>query len=600
MSVTHYNSIKRVMEHAEWLDSEYRVMHTYRNADTIAIDLETTGPAATKEGLSHKKGRIAVIAMHAEGLPPVILHYPLSTDAKPSAQFIRFLERKHLIGHNLTAFDIPFLGKYGFRPFYSVGWSDTLIGEQLAMVSGRRDLKKDLATSLNRRLGIAIDKSIDHRYWGQDELTDTQIYYVLNDIMLLEKLHELQQKAFEANSLWDAWELETKISPIVSNMILQGMPIDLDVLEEFALTNQFEFGKRLDHLMETLEIESVNSHKQIKSAFLEVFGYQLANTKRDTLLKLSGTAGEIGIAASEIQKAREFKKRGMYGSTWLEKYYNEGRINSRYVQLGTDTSRFSSRDPNLQQIPSNMRGMFGYSDDGDRGLLKCDYSQIEVVVFGILTGERRIIEWYKTGKDVHSEVAAALFNRTVEDIELDKKNDGTLRKTAKAATFAMLFAGGKHSIIGAARKEGVDLTDWDAGQVLRAFFRNFPRAAEFISAKRLEADKALQGNYAIPMRLPYGPKRSLYGADVTASRLVNTLVQGTASVGLKMGLLECLKAGIAQYIVAVVHDEVVMDLLAEEVRDIQPILEECMKKGMKTVIGLEPKVESAYDSHWPR
>jgi DNA polymerase-1 len=81
---------------------------------------------------------------------------------------------------------------------------------------------------------------------------------------------------------------------------------------------------------------------------------------------------------------------------------------------------------------------------------------------------------------------------------------------------------------------------------------------------------------------------------------VNTVVQGTASVGLKLGLVECLKANIAQYIIAVVHDEVVLDVPTEEVVRVQQLLEQCMKDGMRAVIGLEPKVESAHDSHWPR
>jgi DNA polymerase-1 len=598
MSVTHYNRIAQIMGEGNWINTEYRVMAEYRRAQTIAIDLETWG-GKSREGLSHKKGHIAVISMHAEGLRPVILHYPIGSPG-PSQRLMRFLEKKQLVGHNLTAFDIPFLGKYGFRPFSSVGWIDTLIAEQLAMVSGRRDLKKDLETTLHRRLNINIDKSVDHRHWGNEKLSDAQIYYVLNDVTLLLQLWEAQRKAFTENNLWDAWELESGIFPIVANMILQGMPLDVDMLNLYAARNRAAFGTTFDTLMNSIEIDSVNSPKQIKGAFLDAFGYDLTDTKSDTLLRLSGRSDEVGRAAHNIQQARVFKKRGMYDSDWMERFYNNGRVNARYVQLGTDTSRFSSRDPNLQQIPGAMREMFGYDENEGRGLLKCDFSQIEVVVFGIMTHEKQIIEWYKTGKDVHSEVAAALYSKTVEEIDLDKKNGGNLRRTAKAATFAMLFAGGKRSIIGAGRKEGFEITDEEAGKVLRAFFRNFPNAGTYIDAQRLKAEKALRDSYAVPLRLPYGPKRVLFGADVTASRLVNTIVQGTASVGLKWGLLECIKAGIAQHIVAVVHDELVMDVAEEDVSEIQPILEQCMKDGMKKVIGLEPKVESAYGTHWQR
>jgi DNA polymerase-1 len=318
------------------------------------------------------------------------------------------------------------------------------------------------------------------------------------------------------------------------------------------------------------------------------------------MLKLAGQSGQLGKAAAAVQHAREHRKRGMYSSKWLDEYYYNGRINARYFPLGTDTSRYASRNPNLQQVPSNMRQIFGFPEDSDRALLKCDYGQIEVLIFAIVTGERKLIEWYRSGRDVHTEVAAAIYQTTQEHIMEDKKNDGNLRKTAKAATFAMLFAGGKRSVIATARKEGVELSEDEAGRIIRQFFRNFPNASAYISRKRTEADSALVGNYAITLRIPNGPKRSLYGADVTASRLVNTMVQGTAASGLKHGLVECLKAGIAQYIVAVVHDEVVLDVPKDKADEIQAIVERCMKDGMKKIIGIEPKVESVWGSHWQR
>jgi DNA polymerase-1 len=599
MSITHEKEIATILRDGTYINSEMWAMREYRSEQIVAFDLETTGAPGTKDGLSHKKGAIAVVALHAPGKAPIVLHYPRGSNG-PSTTLMHFLERRILVGHNITAFDIPFCMKYGFRPFKSVGWIDTLIAEQLALTSGRRDLRRDLGTTLNRRLNIIIKKEMSHEGWGNEWLNEEQLEYVLDDVTLLLKMWKAQQKAISENGLDSAWELERAIFPITANMIGKGMPLDLDALDKFEETNQFEFEQLINDLLESIGTDAINSPKKIKAAFDESYTVKLPNTTRDTMLKLSGRADEVGRAAAAVQHAKEHKKRGMYNSKWLDKYYYNGRVNSRYKPLGTDTSRYSSHDPNMQQIPSNMRGIFGYPEGSDRVLLKCDYGQIEVLIFAILTGEQKLIDWYRGGRDVHTEVAAAIYQTTQETIMEDKKNNGNLRKTAKAATFAMLFAGGKRSVIATARKEGVELSDEEAGRIIRQFFRNFPNASGYIQKKREEADKALVKGYAITLRLPNGPKRSLYGADITASRLVNTMVQGTAAVGLKMGLVECIKANIAQYIVSVVHDEVILDLPRERVEEVQPILEQCMKDGMKSIIGLEPKVESAWGTHWSR
>lgn len=598
MTATHYSYIAKVMEEGEYINTEYRAMHEYRNAKIVALDIETMGQEHPTEALSHKKGQIAVISMYAEGKRPVILHYPKGFD-EPSDLLMRFLEKKTLVGHNIVAFDIPFLGKYGYRPFYAQPVIDTLIAEQMAIVSGRRDLDKDLESTIKRRLKISIDKNIDHKGWGNQKLNATQIYYVLNDVTLLLKVWDAQWRVIQQLQLENAWELEQSIFPIISNMIIQGMPLDLTVLEDYAVRNKQEFGKLLDNLMKEIDTDAVNSHVKVREAFAATFGVNLPNTRADTLRKLAGRADDIGRAASNVQHAREFRKRSMYGSTWLDKYYYHGRVNARYSPLGTDTARFSSSNPNMQNIPRNMRGMFGYEDGTERCLLKSDFSQIEVLIFAIVTGEKKLIEWYRTGKDVHSEVAAQLYNTTVEKIEQDKKEGGHLRRTAKAATFAMLFAGGIRSIIATARKEGVELSQEEAKFVLKSFFRNFPQAAKYIDEIRLKADYYQDRGLSYTLRLPNGPIRSMYGVDVTASRLVNTLVQGTAAIGIKASMRECLKAGIAQYIVATVHDEIVLDVPSEEAGKISAILEDCMKRGMKSIIGIEPKVETAYDSYWP-
>ena len=68
--------------------------------------------------------------------------------------------------------------------------------------------------------------------------------------------------------------------------------------------------------------------------------------------------------AQVILDCREGRDRiSRYSEEWFAKYVTRDRVRGRYWQAGTETFRFSSSDPNLEQFPRNMRGMVGGEDD---------------------------------------------------------------------------------------------------------------------------------------------------------------------------------------------------------------------------------------------
>jgi DNA polymerase-1 len=70
------------------------------------------------------------------------------------------------------------------------------------------------------------------------------------------------------------------------------------------------------------------------------------------------------------------KLRSTYGLS-LQKKVKNGRIHGRFHQFGTSTGRFSSSDPNLQNIPrdADIRALF-WTGDPDRRLITADYASI--------------------------------------------------------------------------------------------------------------------------------------------------------------------------------------------------------------------------------
>ena len=75
-------------------------------------------------------------------------------------------------------------------------------------------------------------------------------------------------------------------------------------------------------------------------------------------------------------------------STYIDKLPScvnkqDGRIHCKFNQYGADTGRFSSNDPNLQNIPSHnkdIRKMFTASRD--YVLMSSDYSRLNVAAVG--------------------------------------------------------------------------------------------------------------------------------------------------------------------------------------------------------------------------
>src|SRR6185436_1756337 len=89
------------------------------------------------------------------------------------------------------------------------------------------------------------------------------------------------------------------------------------------------------------------------------------------------------------------------------------RLHSTFLQAGAVTGRMASNNPNLQNIPSKtalgraIRDAF-VAEKGYK-LVALDYSQIELRLAAILSKDKKLIEIFKNGEDIHAGVAARMF-----------------------------------------------------------------------------------------------------------------------------------------------------------------------------------------------
>ena len=183
----------------------------------------------------------------------------------------------------------------------------------------------------------------------------------------------------------------------------------------------------------------------------------------------------------------------------------DGRIHCSFNQYGADTGRFSSSDPNLQNIPSHnkdIRKMFTASDG--YVLMSSDYSQQEPKVMTQMCGDPKMIKAYQEGKDLYAEIAALSFNTTYDNC-LEFRPDGTTnpegknrRSQAKSILLGVLYGRGVPSIA-----EQLGTTTEKAQKIKDSVFKGFPAIPKF---EQDSLDMAYELGYVTTL---WGRKRRL-------------------------------------------------------------------------------------------
>src|SRR5690606_23859307 len=122
----------------------------------------------------------------------------------------------------------------------------------------------------------------------------------------------------------------------------------------------------------------------------------------------------------------------------------DGRLHAEFLQTGAVTGRMASQNPNLQNIPIRTdRGRairHAFIPRSGYVLVGLDYSQIELRLAAILSGDEKLIAIFKGGRDVHTEVAAAVFK--VAPAEVDRE----MRRRAKIINFGILYGMGAQAL----------------------------------------------------------------------------------------------------------------------------------------------------------
>jgi DNA polymerase-1 len=541
-----------------------QVLDSLESCSAVGIDIETTG-------LNPRQDRIRLLSLSVGDRVYVIDSFAVN----PSSLFPA-LTTKELVGHNLL-FDLQFLAQLGFVPAKAF---DTMLASQV--LTAGQSVKHNLKDVAQRYLGIVLDKTEQQADWA-GPLTEDMIRYAALDAAVPLRLREVMLSRARRDHLETIIDLENRCLLAVVSMSRNGVGFDADTwrqLAEEAEQERQELQERMNALVPSAEHlfgpEGINwnSPEQVQTAFARL-GVCVGSTSDEAL---AGIAHPLARLLREYRSAS--KRVSAYGTEWM-RYVENGRIYPTWRQCSTRSGRMSCSNPNMQQLPRDARYRRCFRAAPGHVLIKADYSQIELRLAAKIANEERMIAAYRKGDDIHTLTARTLTGQS----EVSKAD----RQLAKAINFGLLYGMGARSLAQYAQANyGVTLTDEEAAQHRRAFFRLYPGLARW---HRRQAGRS-EGR-AIETRTLLGRRRL---AVARYTEKLNTPVQGSGADGLKAALALCWERRSecpSARLVLAVHDEIVIEVPEDNAHHAQDWLIRCMLDGMQPLLDPVPCVVEA-------
>lgn len=421
------------------------------------------------------------------------------------------------IFHNAT-FDIEVINQTcGIR--LKADW-DTLVGAQLLNENELKGLKAQYKLHIDPEQ----DKyNIEHLFKGLPyEIFDPELFalYAATDAYETWKLFEYQRTEFRKPENKEIYELFQKIEipilDVVVDMELTGVEVDVEYahrLSKVYYKKSDEVQEKIDKELERIKplIESWRYTSEANEPQMGKTGKtgkskseQLADppelsspTQMAILLydvlkvpvidqkSPRGTGSEIlESLADKIPLCKLLvEKRGVdiLINTFIDAIptfvQKDGRIHARFNACGTQTGRFSSTTPNLQQIPSHakdIRMIFkapkGYS------IIGSDYSAQEPRSTAALSHDENMIEAYREGKDLYAVIASKCFHNAYEDNLEFRPGTGELQPEGKArrAKRKTILLGITYGMGASTLAERMNLSREESDKIIEDFYKGFP------------------------------------------------------------------------------------------------------------------------------
>ena len=515
-------------------------LHNTLKNGILAVDTETNG-------LDRIDGKIAGICLYTPGekgiyIPVGHVSYMTNQPLKDNVpcetmeNFFKVCNEHNVkyILHN-AKFDMHIL--YWMIGVKIVPYWDTLIAGQLLNENEphglkvlyqkycvRADEEQQVAKFNTLFNGIefnSIPPSVGYMYAAFDPIMTYELYKFQEQYLDKEVGQYCYRKGLERVA--DVFrEIEMPLIEVVFDMEVQGVDIDTDLAKELKDKYTYYMNLAVDNFKaQIIELEVAGAFDELRVKHPDKFNkiselgdinINIASNAQLVILfydvlKLDPPKGQRSVGEEQLKQLHhplvdcilEYRGMSKLLSTYIEAIPNhiakkDGKLHANFNQYGAKTGRFSSSDPNLQNIPSktkklsdgtvidaghDIRQMF-IAGEGNV-IIGGDFSQQEPRCLAHMSQDENMINAYLHGKDLYATIASKLYNKPYEECK-EFRPDGTVnpegkqrRSSVKPILLGIMYGRGVNSIA-----EQMNITKEEAQQVINDFYKQFPKVKEFV------------------------------------------------------------------------------------------------------------------------
>lgn len=388
-------------------------------------------------------------------------------------------------------------------------------------------------------------------------------------------------------------EMEIPVLNLLAKMESIGIAVDVTKLKDLEnlLRNDVERETAAAHKAAGKEF-NVASPKQLQAVLFEDLG--LPKTKK---IKTGYTTDAdsldwlfIKTGHPVLQSLLRIREAGKLKTTiegLLTATGKDQRIHTTFQQTVAATGRLSSTDPNLQNIPvrteegRKIRDCF-IAQTPFIDLMTADYSQIEMRIMAHLSKDKKLLEAFHSGEDLHSTVASEVFGVPRAEV------DAEMRRKIKAMSYGLAYG---LSSFGLAQQ--LDLSPTEASELMARYFERFGGIQTYLKSVVVEA-RAKGYTETIMGRRRYLPdlnQDNRQRREIAERMALNSPIQGSAADIIKIAMLKVgiaiAEAGVKSRLLLQVHDELICEIAPGEAQ----IMENLVRKEMGSAYPLNAPLE---------
>ncbi|MEY2597033.1 MAG: hypothetical protein RL182_116, partial [Actinomycetota bacterium] len=440
-----------------------------------------------------------------------------------------------------------------------------------------------------------IDEILER--WG---LTDASLSAKAGALFSLRD--KLTEELSARNALKLLIDLEIPVAQSLSRMERFGVAIDKKVLKAQSEDLQKEVAKQSQIAFEAAGHEfNVASPRQLQVVLFDEL--KLPKTKK---IKTGYTTDAESLqwlfsetkhpVLEALLKIREASKLQSVIEGLLAEIASDNRIHTHFQQTVAATGRLSSTGPNLQNIPirteagKKIRDGF-IAGEGFDGILTADYSQIEMRILAHLAEDKKLLEAFASGEDLHSTVASLVFGVKGNEVTPD------MRRQIKAMSYGLAYG-----LTAFGLSQQLDITPGEASALMENYYKRFGGIRDYLATVVIEARKVGYTETLLGRRryLPDLQNENKFKREIAERAALNAPIQGTAADIIKLAMLrvdQAMKAAnLKSRLLLQIHDELLFEYIDTELEQ----LKELVKQEMGAAYPLKAplSVNIGYGASW--